>query len=248
MRIFYHIGRYTKLLAKVFSKPEKSSVFIKQIFHEIDSIGINSIGIVMVISVFMGATITLQSAYNLENPFIPLYLIGLGTRDTMILEFSSTIVGLILAGKVGSNIASEIGTMRVTEQIDALEIMGINSANHLILPKIVAAIFINPFLTIISVFVGVFGGYLAGIFSGVVTTSDYVYGIQYAFTPYYIVYALIKTVFFAFIITSVSSYHGYYCSGGALEVGKSSTKAVVFSSLIILLFNVILTQLLLAHD
>lgn len=248
MRIFYHLGRYTKLMAKVFSRPEKASVFFKQIFLEIDSLGINSIGIVIIISAFMGATITLQSAYNLENPFIPLYLIGLGTRDTMILEFSSTIVGLILAGKVGSNIASEIGTMRVTEQIDALEIMGINSANHLILPKIIAAIFINPFLTIISIFVGVFGGYLAGVLSGVVTTENYIYGIQYAFIPYYIVYALVKTVVFAFIITSVSSYQGYYCSGGALEVGKSSTKAVVFSSLIILLFNVILTQLLLAHD
>jgi phospholipid/cholesterol/gamma-HCH transport system permease protein len=248
MRFFYHLGRYTKLLAKVFSRPGKSSVFIKQIFLEIDSIGINSIGIVIIISVFMGAVITLQSAYNLENPFIPLYLIGLGTRDSMILEFSSTIVGLILAGKVGSSIASEIGTMRVTEQIDALEIMGINSANHLILPKIIAAVFINPFLTIISIFVGVFGGYLAGVLSGVVSTANYIFGIQYAFTPFYIVYALIKTVVFAFIITSVSSYQGYYCSGGALEVGKSSTKAVVFSSLMILLFNVILTQLLLAHD
>ena len=196
----------------------------------------------------MGAVITLQSAYNLENPFIPLYLIGLGTRDSMILEFSSTIVGLILAGKVGSSIASEIGTMRVTEQIDALEIMGINSANHLILPKIIAAVFINPFLTIISIFVGVFGGYLAGILSGVVSTANYIYGIQYAFTPFYITYSLIKTVAFAFLITSISSYQGYYCAGGALEVGKSSTKAVVFSSLMILLFNVILTQLLLAHD
>lgn len=248
MKIFYHLGRYTKLLAKVFSRPEKSNVFIKQIFNEIDSLGINSIGIVIIISVFMGAVITLQSGYNLENPFIPLYLIGLGTRDSMILEFSSTIVGLILAGKVGSSIASEIGTMRVTEQIDALEIMGINSANHLILPKIFAAVFINPFLTIISIFVGVFGGYIAGVLSGVVSTANYIYGIQYAFTPFYITYALIKTVVFAFIITTVSSYQGYYCSGGALEVGKSSTKAVVFSSLIILLFNVILTQLLLAHD
>jgi len=196
----------------------------------------------------MGAVITLQTAYNFENPLIPLYLIGLGTRDSMILEFSSTIVGLILAGKVGSSIASEIGTMRVTEQIDALEIMGINSANHLILPKIIAAVFINPFLTIISMFVGVFGGYVAGVLTGAVSTANYIYGIQYAFIPFYVTYALIKTVVFAFIITSVSSYHGYYCSGGALEVGRSSTKAVVSSSLMILLFNVILTQLLLAHD
>ncbi len=248
MKVFFHLGRYSRLLLKVFSRPERSGILAKQFFHEIDSLGINSIGIVIIISVFMGAVITLQTAYNLENPFIPLYLIGLSTRDSMILEFSSTIVGLILAGKVGSSIASEIGTMRVTEQIDALEVMGINSANHLILPKILAAIFINPFLTIISMFVGVFGGYLAGVLSGAVSTESYIYGIQYAFTPFYITYALIKTVVFAFIITSVSSYEGYYCSGGALEVGKASTKAVVFSSLIILLFNVILTQLLLAHD
>ena len=248
MKLFFHLGRYSKLMVKVFSKPEKSRILIKQFFHEIDSIGINSIGIVIIISVFMGAVITLQSAYSLENPFIPVYLIGLGTRDSMILEFSSTIVGLILAGKVGSSIASEIGTMRVTEQIDALEIMGINSASYLILPKIFAAIFINPFLTIISIFVGVFGGYLAGILSGVVSTADYIYGIQYAFTPFYVTYTLIKAIVFAFIITSVSSYEGYYCSGGALEVGRSSTKAVVYSSLIILLFNVLLTQLLLAHD
>ena len=234
-------------MVKVFSKPEKSRILIKQFFHEIDSLGINSIGIVIIISVFMGAVITLQTAYGLENPFIPVYLIGLGTRDSMILEFSSTIVGLILAGKVGSSIASEIGTMRVTEQIDALEVMGINSAGYLILPKIFAAVFINPFLTIISIFLGVFGGYLAGIFSGIVSSSDYIYGIQYAFTPFYITYTLIKTVVFAFIITSVSSYEGYYCSGGALEVGRSSTKAVVYSSLIILLFNVLLTQLLLAR-
>jgi phospholipid/cholesterol/gamma-HCH transport system permease protein len=248
MNIFYQLGRYFKLLTKVFTKPVKHSVFMKLIFHEIDLVGINSLGIVIIISVFMGAVITLQTAYNLVNPLIPLYLIGLGTRDSMILEFSSTIVGLILAGKVGSSIASEIGTMRVTEQIDALEVMGINSANHLILPKIIAAIFINPFLTIISMFIGVLGGYIAGVLSGVVTTENYIYGIQYSFTPFYIVYSLIKTVVFAFIITSVSSYEGYYCTGGALEVGKSSTKAVVYSSLIILLFNVILTQLILAHD
>lgn len=246
MRIFFHIGRYFILLTKVFSRPEKRSVYIKLIIREMDSLGINSLGIVLIISVFMGAVITLQTAYNLENPLIPTYLIGLTARDSMILEFSSTIVGLILAGKVGSNIASEIGTMRITEQIDALEIMGVNSASYLILPKIVAAILINPFLTIISIFVGIFGGYLAAVFTGALTPASYIYGIHYFFIPFYITYALIKTVFFAFIITSVSAYHGYYASGGALEVGRSSTRAVVFSSILILLFNVLLTQLLLA--
>jgi len=233
---------------KVFSHPVRSEIFFKQIFHVIDSLGINSLGIIMIVSFFMGAVITLQTAYNIESPFIPLYLVGLGTRDSMILEFSSTIAGLILAGKVGSNIASEIGTMKVTEQIDALEVMGINSASYLISPKIIASLFINPFLTIISIFVGIFGGYISGVLSGAVSSQNYIYGIQYAFEPYYITYTLIKTFFFAFIITSVSSYQGYYCNGGALEVGKASTRAVVYSSLLILLFNVILTQLLLTHD
>jgi phospholipid/cholesterol/gamma-HCH transport system permease protein len=246
MRIFYHIGRYFLLLLKVFSKPEKKNVYLKLVVREIDNLGINSLGIVIIISIFMGAVITLQTAYNLENPLIPAYLIGLTARDSMILEFSSTIVGLILAGKVGSNIASEIGTMRITEQIDALEIMGVNSASYLILPKIIAAVFINPFLTIISIFVGIFGGYMASVFTGAVSPASYIYGIHYVFIPFYITYALIKTVVFAFIITSVPAYHGYYASGGALEVGRSSTRAVVFSSILILLFNVLLTQLLLA--
>jgi phospholipid/cholesterol/gamma-HCH transport system permease protein len=246
MKIFYHIGRYFILLSKVFSRPEKKKVYFKLIIREIDSLGINSLGIVIIISIFMGAVITLQTAYNLENPLIPTYLIGLTARDSMILEFSSTIVGLILAGKVGSNIASEIGTMRISEQIDALEIMGVNSASYLILPKIIAAVFINPFLTIISIFVGIFGGYMASVFTDAVAPASYIYGIHYVFIPFYITYTLVKTVVFAFIITSVPAYHGYYASGGALEVGRSSTRAVVFSSILILLFNVLLTQFLLA--
>jgi len=163
-----------------------------------------------------------------------------------LLEFSSTIVALILAGKVGSNIASEIGTMRVTEQIDALELMGVNSASYLILPKIIATFVFNPFLTLISIVVGIVGGWMAGTFSGVITSQDFIYGIQYAFIPYYITYAIIKTIFFAFIIASVSAFQGYFVSGGSLEVGKASTKAVVYSSVTVLLFNVILTQLLLS--
>lgn len=246
MKLFFHIGRYFILLTKVFSKPEKTKILLKAVVREMDNLGINSLGIVLIISVFMGAVITLQTAYNLENPLIPTYLVGLTARDSMILEFSSTIVGLILAGKVGSNIASEIGTMRISEQIDALEIMGVNSANHLILPKIIAAVLINPFLTIISIFVGIVGGYLASVFTGAITPDSYVYGIHYVFIPFYITYALVKTVVFAFIITSVPAYHGYYSSGGALEVGKSSTMAVVYSSVLILLFNVLLTQLMLA--
>jgi phospholipid/cholesterol/gamma-HCH transport system permease protein len=240
------LGSYFLLLKKVFTKPEKTVVYYNQTMSELVYLGLNSIGIVTLISFFMGAVITLQTAYNTENPIYPTYLIGLGCRDSILLEFSSTIVALILAGKVGSNIASEIGTMRVTEQIDALEIMGVNSASYLILPKIVATLLFNPFLTLISISVGILGGWMAGTLSGVITSEDFIYGIQYAFIPYYITYALIKTLFFAFIITSVSAFQGYYVEGGSLEVGQASTKAVVYSSVLILLSNVILTQLLLS--
>ncbi len=246
MGLFYHIGRYFILLFRVFAKPEKFSIYYRETLKEVQKLGINSMGIVVIISVFMGAVITIQTAYNTENPLLPTYLIGLGTRDSMILEFSSTIVALILAGKIGSNIASEIGTMRVTEQIDALEIMGVNSASYLILPKILASVFFAPLLCIFSMFVGITGGWLAGISVGVVTTENYVYGIQYAFIPFYITYSLIKIIVFAFLITTISAYHGYYATGGSLEVGRSSTKAVVHSSIFILLFNLILTQLLLS--
>jgi len=240
------LGRYVLLLKKVFSIPEKPSIYYKQTMHEMIYLGINSIAIVTIISFFMGAVITLQTAYNTENPIYPTYLIGLGCRDSILLEFSSTIVALILAGKVGSNIASEIGTMRVTEQIDALEMMGVNSASYLILPKIIATFIFNPFLNLISIIVGIIGGWLAGTLSGVITSEDFIYGLQYAFIPYYVTYSMIKTVIFAFIITSVSAFHGYYVEGGSLEVGRASTKAVVYSSVIVLLFNVILTQLLLS--
>ncbi len=241
-----NIGRYFILMGKVFSKPEKLSVYYKRTMHELVFLGLNSIGITVIISFFMGAAITLQTAYNTENPIYPAYLIGLGCRDSIILEFSSTIVALILAGKVGSNIASEIGTMRVTEQIDALEIMGVNSAAYLILPKMIATLVFNPFLTLISIIVGIFGGWFVGTqVVGVITSEQFIYGIQYDFIPYYITYSLIKTVVFAFLITSISAYQGYFVKGGSLEVGQASTKAVVFSSVYILMFNVILTQMLL---
>jgi phospholipid/cholesterol/gamma-HCH transport system permease protein len=246
IKFLTQFGRYILLLKKVFSKPEKPSIYLKQTVHELVYLGLNSVGIIAIISFFMGAVITLQTAYNTENPIYPTYLIGLGCRDSIILEFSSTITALILAGKVGSSIASEIGTMRVTEQIDALEIMGVNSASYLILPKIVATLLFNPILTLLSIIIGIVGGWVAGTFSGVITSEDFVYGIQYAFIPYYITYSMIKTLFFAFIIASVSSFQGYYVEGGSLEVGRASTKAVVFSSVLILLFNVILTQLLLS--
>lgn len=246
MTLFQTIGSYLLFLGKVFARPQKRWIFYRETVKEIEKLGVNSIGIIAIISFFMGAVITIQTAYNTENPFLPSYLIGVAARDSILLEFSSTIVALILAGKVGSNIASEIGTMRVTEQIDAIEIMGVNSANYLVLPKITAMIFFNPFLTILSIVVGIFGGWIVGVFAGVVTTQEYIDGIQYAFYPFYITYAIIKTVVFAFIITSISAFYGYYVEGGSLEVGRSSTKAVVYSSVVVLLFNLILTQLLLS--
>lgn len=245
MELFHAIGDYVLLMKRVFSRPEKKLMYYRQVVKEIESLGVNSIGIVAIISAFMGAVITLQTAYNTESPFLPNYIIGVAARDSILLEFSSTIVGLILAGKVGSNIASEIGSMRVSEQIDALEIMGVNSASFLILPKIVATVIFNPFLTILSVLVGITGGWSVGVFTGVITTESYINGIQYGFVPYYITYALIKTVVFAFLITTISAYYGFTVKGGSVEVGRSSTKAVVVASVAILLFNLILTQMLL---
>lgn len=245
MRVIYHIGRYFLLLKFVFQRPEKPKLFFKQVIYEMNYQGVNSLGIVAIMSLFMGAVVTLQTAFNIENPLIPQSLIGYATASTMILEFSPTIISLILAGKIGSNIASEIGTMRVSEQIDALEIMGINPSSYLILPKIVAAMLINPFIIIFSMALGIIGGYIAGMATQVVAHSDFMDGILLDFRPYNVVYALTKTIAFAFIITSVSGYQGYYAKGGSLEVGQSSTRAVVFSSIVIVLFNLVLTKLLL---
>jgi phospholipid/cholesterol/gamma-HCH transport system permease protein len=246
MNFISHIGSYIIMMGRVFSRPEKLRVYFRQTMNEFVLIGINSIGIVAIISVFMGAVITLQTAYNTENPIYPVYLIGLGCRDSIILEFSSTMVALILAGKVGSSIASSIGTMRVTEQIDALEMMGVNTSSYLVLPKIIASVLFNPLLTLLSIMLGIGGGWAAGVLTGVIGSEDFIYGIQYAFIPYYVTYSLIKTAVFAFIITTVSAFQGYYVKGGSLDVGKASTRAVVYSCILILLFNVILTQLLLS--
>lgn len=246
MNIINHLGRYAILMRHVFSRPDKRPVFYRQIAIEMDNLGVDSLGIVAIISVFMGAVLTIQMAFNVDSPLIPLYTIGFATRQSVVLEFSPTIISLILAGKVGSRIASEIGTMRVTEQIDALEVMGINSASHLILPKIIASVLINPALISISMFLAIFGGWLSGVLTGLVSSQEFIYGIRAFFHAYDILYAFIKTMVFAFIITSVSGYHGFITKGGALEVGGASTKAVVYSSILIILFNLVLTQLLLA--
>jgi phospholipid/cholesterol/gamma-HCH transport system permease protein len=232
-------------MGRVFSRPQKGTIFWKQLFLEFDSLGLASIGIVVFISIFMGAVVAIQTAYNIDSPLIPMSMVGFTTRQSVILEFSPTVISLILAGKVGSRIASEIGTMRVTEQIDALEIMGVNSANYLIFPKITAAMLINPILIILSMWMGILGGWLAMTASGLVTTNDYVEGMRVDFEGFTIFYSLIKTVVFAFIISSVSGFFGYETRGGALEVGHASTQAVVVSSILIILFNLVLTQLLL---
>lgn len=244
MGIISDIGKYSLLIKKTFTKPEKWKLFFRQASNELEKQGLQSIPIVLIISFFIGAVITIQMRLNTENPFFPDYLTGLATRDTMLLEFSSTILCLILAGKVGSNISSEIGTMRITEQIDALEVMGINSANYLILPKIVAFVAIIPFLVIISIAIGLFGGYIVS-WTGVMPPNAYIDGIQFAFVPYYVFYTIVKSLVFAFIISSVASFYGYYAQGGALDVGKASTNAVVNSSIIILFFNLLLTNIML---
>jgi phospholipid/cholesterol/gamma-HCH transport system permease protein len=245
IRVLANIGRYILLLKNVFSKPEKHSIYYRQTLREIENHGIGSIGIIMIISVFVGAAITIQTNYNIENPWLPRYLIGVTVRDSLLLEFSSTMVGLILAGKSGSSIASEIGMMRISEQIDAIDIMGINAPSFLLLPKLVATVLFFPILCVISVAVGLLGGYLICLTGNVIPTADYIYGIQYVFYPHYLSYAMIKTAFYAFIIVTIAGYYGYHVEGGAVQVSRASTRAVVLSSIMILLANLVLTNLIL---
>lgn len=246
MQLLAQIGSYFILMKRAFSRPEKHAILYRQTMREIEKTGINSFSIVVIISLFVGAVITIQTNFNIENPLLPKYLIGVTVRDSLLLEFSSTMVALILAGKVGSSIASELGMMRITEQIDALEVMGVNPASFLILPKVIASVLFFPILCLLSIIVGLAGGYLSCVLADIIPPSEFIYGIQYAFYPYYIAYALTKMVFYAFIITTVSSYYGYFVKGGAVEVGKSSTKAVVQSSILILLANLILTRTILS--
>ena len=245
MKILQHFGEYWILMAKVFRLPDRQRMFWRQYSRELEKQGLQSLPIVVVISLFIGAILTIQAKINTENPFLPTYIVGLLTRETLLLEFSSTILCLILAGKVGSNIASEIGTMRITEQISAMEIMGVNSANYLILPKILAFVTMMPLLVIISTTIGLIGGWAVGAFTDIITVADYLVGIQYAFNPYFVWYGIIKSLFFAYVITSLSAYYGYTAHGGALEVGKASTNAVVNSNILILLLDLVLSRLLL---
>lgn len=238
-------GEYALFIKRVFTKPDRLKEFLKRYVVEISKLGIDSIPLVIVISLFIGAVIAIQMQINFENPLLPAYTVGLATRDVLLLEFSSSILCLILAGKVGSNIASEIGTMRVTEQIDALEIMGVNSCNFLVLPKILAFLTFIPVLTIFSMASGLVGGFFIAQFTDIISVSQYIYGIQTMFIEWYVWYAIIKSLFFSVVITSVASFYGYYVKGGALDVGKASTNSVVASSILILLLDVLLTKLLL---
>jgi len=245
MSITRETGEYVLLMKRVLVQPDRWRMFFRQFPKELEKLGLQSLPIVIIISVFIGAIMTIQTTLNSSNPLLPTYTTGLVVRDTLLLEFSSTIMCLILAGKVGSNIASEIGTMRITEQIDALEIMGVNSANYLIFPKITAFVVMMPLLVIFSMGLGLIGGYCVGIITNLITTANYLAGIQYAFVPYYVFYSLLKSLIFAFLISSVSAYYGYYANGGALDVGKASTNAVVNSSILILFFNLLITNLML---
>ncbi len=244
--MFFHpLGKYILLLIAVFRKPEKWNIYRKEIFREMNSIGVGSVGIIAIISVFLGMVTTVQTAFQLVSDLVPRSIIGSIVRDSTILELSPTISAIVLAGKVGSSISSQIGTMRVTEQIDALEIMGINSPGYLILPKIIAAVVMVPLLVIISVGLSVWGGYLAGTLSGAVTAYDYLTGLTSEFVPFTVTVCMVKSVLFAFIITSVAAYQGFYTNGGALEVGISSTRAVVVSCIMILFSDYVVAQLLL---
>ena len=245
MGILSALGKYLLLMSEVLRMPQKGRMFWKQLINEFQSLGLDSIGIVAIISTFMGAVLAMQVAFNIDSPLIPMTMVGFTVRQSVILEFAPTVISLILAGKVGSRVASEIGTMRVTEQIDALHIMGVNAASFLILPKLVAGLIYFPVLIIISMFLGIFGGWIASVALQLVNSQAYIDGLLAWFDPWSITYGLIKTVIFAFLIISVSGFQGYSIKGGALDVGNASTRAVVNSSILIIVFNLLLTEILL---
>jgi phospholipid/cholesterol/gamma-HCH transport system permease protein len=238
------LGRYFIFIGSLFVKRETFNTYVKLTIEEAMIIGIKSLTIVIIVSTFIGAVTAVQTAYNLVSPLIPDSIIGTIVRDMTILELAPTITALVFAGKVGSNIAGGLGTMRITEQIDALEVMGINATSYLVLPKILAAMITYPLLVILAGFLSIYGGYLAGTLSGVVTPQDYIYGLRFEFNDFTVTAALIKAVVFAFLISSISAFKGYYTKGGALEVGIASTSAVTNSCIAVLLADYVLVQLL----
>ena len=245
MKFFSHFGRYLLMLKGMFSKPENAKLYWKEFMHQCSEIGLGSLGIVSIISVFMGAVSAVQTSYQLVSPLIPQSTIAQIVRDTVILEFAPTLVCIVLAGVIGSKIASELGNMRVSEQIDALEIMGINTKTYLIMPKIAAALLTIPMLVVLAMVLGIYGGRLAGSASGILSTNTYDQGLLQSFMPYNVIFALVKAYTFAFIISTVPAYYGYYVKGGSLEIGRSSTTSVVVSCVMILLADYALAALLL---
>ena len=245
VRYLSQIGKYFLMWKEIFLKPTKWSVMKGLIFKEIDDLIIDSLGIVAFISFFVGGVVAIQTGLNLTNPLLPKTLIGFATRQSILLEFAPTFISIIMAGKMGSFITSSIGTMRVTEQIDALEVMGINSLNYLVFPKLIAVL-LYPFIIGISMFLGMLGGWLAAVYGGFAASSDFITGLQMDFVPFHIVYAFIKTFLFALLLATIPSFHGFYMKGGALEVGKASTVAFVWTSVCIILVNYVITQLLLS--
>jgi len=239
------LGKYLLFIGSLFVRRESFGTYIKLILDESIKIGVNSIFIFAIVATFMGAVTTIQTAYNLINPLIPNYIISMVVRDMTVLELAPTIMAIVFAGKVGSNIAGELGTMRITEQIDALEVMGINASSYLVLPKTIAAILMFPLLVVLAAFLSIYGGYLAGTLTGVITGFDYSYGLRYDFVPFNIAFALIKAVVFAFLVATISSYKGFFTKGGALEVGIASTSAVTNSCIAILCADYILAELFL---
>ena len=245
MKYLKNIGKYFLMLGQVFKKPQKWMIFRENLFKEIDELGLKSMGIVAFISFFVGGVVAIQTGMNVDNPWIPKYLIGFATKRSIILEFAPTFMSVILAGKVGSYITSSLGTMRVTEQIDALEVMGVNALNHLVLPKVVATVLFYPFIVLLAMVLGIFGGWVAGLVTGLFSSDSYIVGIRSDFKPFLIQYSVIKTIVFAFLIATIPSFYGFYVKGGSIDVGKASTKAVVWTSVVIIVLNYFLTQMLL---
>lgn len=242
---FSYLGQYILLLTKVFKKPEKWKIYWREVLHEMTEIGVGSVGLIVIISTFIGAVMTMQIAFQLVSDFIPSSVIGQINRDSNILELGPTISALVLMGKVGSSISSQIGTMRVTEQIDALEIMGINAAGYLILPKIIAGVVMVPVLVVIAIFCALLGGLAGGALSGAVSPNDYVMGIRDNFNGFTVAVAMVKAFVYGFIITSIPAYKGFHVRGGALEVGQAGTRAVVIGCIVILASDYLITALML---
>ncbi|WP_276132263.1 MlaE family ABC transporter permease [Polluticoccus soli] len=242
---FEHLGRISIMLAGTINRPENTKVYWKEFMEQCNDIGIRSLPIVLVISFFLGAVLTIQTAYQLVSPLVPKPVVAQIIRDSAILELSPTVICIVLAGVVGSKIASELGNMRVSEQIDALEIMGINTKSYLVLPKIIAAAIMVPLLIVLSIAVTIWGGYIAGMFSQVLTQEQFHQGLTQGFLPYNLFFAIVKALVFSLIISIIPAYYGYYVQGGALEIGRASTTSVVVSCILILLADYVLSALLL---